>query len=184
MRNMLILIVLSAMFTSAVLAQSPSSGHIEANAYVNNYLNFSYAWPRSLFPIDKSSLNVPAQPANGNDAVLFSARQRDQPDGVVVMALKETGTPQNPRFKDGAALLDQVLSHFGPDNHLKILARTHPTNPDGMVFDEVDYQVNGEFDAGVVTRINQYFIVFRINARSAANLAEATKSALATHRLK
>jgi hypothetical protein len=44
------------------------------------------------------------------------------------MALKQIGTAQNPRFKDGAALLDQVLSHFGPDNRLKILVRTHPTS--------------------------------------------------------
>lgn len=95
------------------------------------------------------------------------------------MALKQTGTAQNPRFKDGAALLDQVLSRFGPDNHLKILARTHPTSPDGLIFDEVDYQANGEFAAGLVTRIDQYFVVLRINAQSAADLAELTKSALA-----
>src|SRR6202789_665112 len=100
------------------------------------------------------------------------------------MALKQIGTAQNPRFKDGAALLDQVLSRFGPDNHLKILARTHPTNPDGLVFDEVDYQANNAFAAGLVTRIDQYFVVFRINANSAADLTEMTKSALATQKLK
>ena len=176
--------MLSVLFASLALAQTPANGHIGANAYTNNYLNFSYTWPKSLFPIDKSQLNIPTPPPGGNDFVLFSARRGDQPNGIILMALKQTGTAQNPRFKDGVALLDQVLSRFGPDNHLKILARTHPTNPDGMVFDEVDYQANGEFAAGVVTRIDQYFVVFRINAQSAVDLAELTKSALAAQKLK
>jgi hypothetical protein len=184
MRKILALCTLSVILASVALAQSPASGHIGASSYTNTYLKFSYAWPKSLFPIDKSQLNIPTPPPGGNDFVLFSARRGDQPNGIILMALKQTGTAQNLRFKDGAALLDQVLSHFGPDNHLKVLARTHPTNPDGLVFDEVDYQDNGEFAAGLVTRIDQYFVVFRINANSAADLAELTKSSLATQKLK
>jgi len=183
MRKILVLCSLSAIFATA-LAQTPASGHIGAGSYTNNYLKFSYTWPKTLFPIDKSQLNIPTPPPGGNDYVLFSARRGDQPNGIILMALKQTGTAQSPRFKDGSALLDQVLSHFGPDNHLKILARTHPTNPEGTVFDEVDYQANGEYAAGIVTRIGQYFVVFRINANSAADLAELTKSALAAQKLK
>lgn len=65
MRKIIALCSLSAVFASSVaVAQSPASGHIGASSYINNYLNFSYAWPKALFPsTNPSSISPHRLPA-------------------------------------------------------------------------------------------------------------------------
>jgi hypothetical protein len=77
-----------------------------------------------------------------------------------------------------------MITRFRPDEHAAILSRKHLTTSNGLVFDEVEYTQNGEYSAGIVTPVGQYLIVFKCNARSAADLAEMSASALALLPLK
>jgi len=48
-----------------------------------------------------------------------------------------------------------------------------------LQFDELDYLIYGENSSGVSVQIGQYLVVFKCNAKTAADLAEMTKSAAA-----
>ena len=182
---------ISIMFSLCLLliplasAQSPSSGHIEGTAYVNEFFNLSYSWPNSLHPVDMATLNVHPPAPNGNETFLFSAKKGQESSGVIIFAEKPNFKyqPANGRSV-GQDFLDHVKKWLDPAGNPKILAETHTENSSGVLFYELDYTNFGEYMSAIVTEVGDYQIVFRCNAKSATDLAEMTKSVISSHHLK
>lgn len=164
-------------------AQSPADGRVEAHAYVNSYLHFTYAWPPILQPQDPALLHLGPHP-NPNEALLFAARQGSEPYGIVVLSEKLNAPWHNfAGFKDGPDFLRRIPIGQAPEDHFKVLASKHVTTPDGLSVDELDYAIAGEFASGVTVRIGDYIVVFKCNAASLQDLDRMTKSILAIRRI-
>ena len=102
------------MTASSGIAQSPNDGMVRGSSYENSYFKFSYVWPVILRPYDTASLHVPQSSPYANEFLLFSARQGDEPYGVVVLAVRlNTITPHSKGIRDGADFLDRV-ARFNP----------------------------------------------------------------------
>jgi hypothetical protein len=166
-------------------AQSPRDGHVENGAYLSSYFKVSYAWPKILQAYDTSALHLPQAAANGNEFLLFSAREGDQPFGVVIIAEKPNFHKARPDgLNESEALLEHVKKIWDPAGHPKVIAQTQVTNSDNLTFYELDYLIFNEYSSAITTPIGEYQLVFRCNANSLSDLKEMTKSVLATHRLK
>ena len=182
MRVNVLALSLVALVACAARSQTPTDGHTEANAYVNSYFHISYAWPKFLRPYDVSSLRLPTQSPYANEFLLFSARQGDEPFGVVMVAERlNARTPHSSGFKDGADFIDKV-AQFPPQEHATIQARKHFANPEGLIFDELDYSDNGAPSSAIAAQVGQFLIVFKCSAKSPADLAVMIQSAISLHR--
>ena len=180
MRSRLLILVLLLAAVSRGVAQSPADGKVTDNSYVNPYFQFSYIWPKFLKPYDTKALNLPQSSPYANEFLLFSARQGDEPFGVVIFAEKlNVRTAHNAGIRDGTDFLDRATRALSPSGHPKILSRTHFKNADELTFEELDYIIDGEYTSGIVIQVGQFLIVFKCNAKSAVDLAEMTKSAVA-----
>jgi hypothetical protein len=157
-------------------SQSPDDGKVTGNSYVNSYFKFSYTWSTMLKPYGTSSLRLPQKSAYANEYLLFSARQGDEPFGVVVLAERMGPTPHNRGFRDGADFLDRVVSSFKPEEHARFQPIKHFRSSQGLIFDQVDYTDNSGIESAMVTQFDGFLIVFKSNAKSVADLAEMTKS--------
>lgn len=164
------------MLASRGIGQSPNDGKVEGSSYVNSYFKFSYSWPLTLKPWDTKSLNLPQSSPYANEFMLFSARQGDEPYGIVVLAERMGPTPHNRGFRDGSDFLDRVIRSFKPEEHAEFQPRKHFTNSRGLTFDQVDYTDNGGIESAMVTQLGQFLIVFKSNAKTPVDLKEMTKS--------
>ena len=172
------------MTASSGIAQSPNDGMVRGSSYENSYFKFSYVWPVILRPYDTASLQLPQSSPYNNEFLLFSARQGDEPYGVVVLAVRlNTITPHSKGIRDGADFLDRV-ARFNPQQHAVIVSRKHFTNAAGLVFDQLDYSENGAPSSAIAAQIGKFLIVFKCNAKSAADLAEMNQSAVAIRLVK
>jgi hypothetical protein len=180
----LLVLVIGSIFVCQ--AQSPADGHVEAHAYVNTYLHFTYTWPSMLHPRDVGSLQINAPTPLPGEFLLFAAQQTGKPFGIVIISEKlHVPTPHNPAgFKDGADFLNRIPIGWTPADHFKTLKTTHSTTPDGLSVDQMDYTVSDEFDSGIAIQFGDYIVVFKCNAASLADLDIMTKSILATRRSK
>ncbi|MGA3033907.1 MAG: hypothetical protein ABSD70_11520 [Terracidiphilus sp.] len=160
-------------------AQSPTDGRTEGGAYVNSYFHLTYRWPGILQPTDMRALQLGPGSPYGNEFLLFAARQGDAPDGIVILAERlNYPTPHSRGIRDSADFLDRLM-RFHPEEHVVILSKKHFAGASGLVFDEFDYTQDGAFNAGVVTTVGQFLIVFKCNAATATDLEQMTKSAAA-----
>jgi hypothetical protein len=186
LRSTWVLLSLVIGSVSVCQAQTPADGHVEANAYVNSYLHFTYAWPAMLEPREVGSLNIHAPNQNPGEFELFAAQQVGKPFGIIIIAEKlNVPTQHNPTdFRNGADFLRHIAPMWAPEAHFKILDNKHTTTPDGLPLDELDYSVSNEFDSGITIQIGQYLVVFKCNSASLADLDTMTKSILATRRTK
>jgi len=119
-----------------------------------------------LHEVDPKSLAL-YQNTKPNDfeSLLLTARQGDEPYGMVMLAEK-LSAPAN-KIVDGADFLRRVEGTWGD---AQSLGESHFTNDEGIVFDEVDYKVGAEYDAAVIARLGDYLIVTRCNAKSLNDL--------------
>jgi hypothetical protein len=167
------------------IAQSPTDGKVTGNSYVNSCLKFSYTWPGMLVPYDTKSLNLRSSSTNAHEFLLFSARQGDEPYGVVVIAERLNAVlPHSRGFRNGADFLDWVVRGFLPEQHAVVISRKHFTTTEGLTFDQLDYTENGGYSSAVATPIGEFLVAFKCNAKSAASLAEMNKSVVALRILK
>jgi hypothetical protein len=170
-----VLILLTA---ASGIAQSPNDGKVTATSYENSYFKFSYTWPRILQTYPSDSLAIPHS-SSANEFPLFSAREGEEPYGVIVIAERLNAiTPHSNGFRDGADFLDKV-ARFRPDQHAVILSRKHFTNVSGIVVDVLDYTNNGEPTSAIAAQIGKFLIVFRCNAKSGVELEEMKRSVIA-----
>ena len=160
-------------------AQSPVDGHIQGHSYVNTYLHFTYAWPSILQPRDPGSLNLGPH-SNPNEWLLFSAQQGNEPYGVLMLVEKLNAHWHNfPGFRDGPDFIRRIPVGATPEEHFKILDSKHSKTAAGFAVDEMDYSANGGYHSGIAIQTGGYIIVFKCDAKSVADLATMTNSALA-----
>jgi hypothetical protein len=183
MRTIAFLIVSVCIFCQVCHSQLPTDGHFEGNSYVNTYFHVAYSWPKFLHAVDAKSLALSQLAPNGYEFLLFAAKQGDEPFGAIVLAEKlNVPTMHTSGIKDGADFLDRAIRSFDPVGKPQILSRKHFTNSDGISFDQLDYLIYGEYSSGIAARFGNYLIVFKFNAKSAPDLGEMTRSAVALRR--
>jgi hypothetical protein len=183
MRSTILALLLSAALVGTQ-AQSPTDAHLEGKSYVNSYFRFSYSWPRILRPIDPASLDI-IHLQNTDEFLLFTAKEGDEPYGVIVLAEKlNVPKPHSSGIKDGVDFLERVIRTFDAAGRPKILSRRQFTNATGLAFNELDYMIFGEYTSAITAQFGQFLVVFKCNAKSAPDLAEMTKSVLELETLK
>ena len=181
-KHLALLLLLVATFRG--LAQSPSDGKVVGNAYVDSYFKFSYAWPAMLKPSDTNPSNPPAVSPDANEFMLFSARQGDEPFGVVVTAERlKTADRHSKGFRDGADFLVR-MAKFRSEQHAVFEARNHFRNAGGLTIDQLIYMENGAYSSANAVQIGGFLIVFKCNAKSRADLEVMNKSVFAVRAIK
>jgi hypothetical protein len=174
-------IAILALNLPTVHSQSTSDGRVQDHVYINSFFKLAYSWPTSLQPVEVSKLNLPTVVPNPNEFLLFSARQVNEPFGVVVMSEKlQVPTQHSPGIRDGADFLDRVIVSSGLSNRGRVLKRTVSTNPDGIKFEELDYVLDAEYVSALTMQSGQWLIAFRCNAKSESDLSTMTKSVLSS----
>jgi hypothetical protein len=165
-------------------AESAYDGHVERGTYVNAFLHFAYTWPKSMHPLDLAMLGVHPGNLDPHEFPLFALRQGDQPYGIVMLEEKlHVPVPGDAHgFRDGPDFLSRIEPGLRPQVP-KILDRKHLVHPDGFIFDELDYLVDHEYTAAIIIQIGEYLVVFKCNAKTAADLGTMTRSVLAAHRI-
>jgi len=178
-----LLAILFFLSAAAAGAQSPSDGHLEGRTYVNTFFHIAYAWPSILQPEQRSGINLPNPSPRHVEFYLFAARQGSDQFGVLMIAEKLRSLTADPKdFRDAADLLSRIKRGFDPAANWKPLAEGHLTNADGLVIDEFDYVIAGEYSSAIVVTLDGYLVVARCNARSAADLKAMTDSLVAMRR--
>lgn len=163
-------------WSALIYAQSTADGHVVGPSYENTYFKFIYTWPKFLQPYDVNSLQFAKRSPSNNEFLLFSARQGDEPYGIVVVAERmNVSTQYNGGLKSSSDLID-LISHFRPEQHVTMQTRKRFTTADGLAFDELDYVEDGVPSSGIVIQIKNFLIAFKCNAKSANELDEMNKS--------
>lgn len=181
MKRMLLPICLS-LFGLSLFAQSqsPTDGQIQKTSYENTYFKFSYSWPSFLQPYDVKALQFSQKAPTNNEFLLFSARQGNERDGVVVVAERIRAQTQ---LRSSSDFLDWI-ARFRPEQHVTMQPRKHFTNADGFVIDELDYTEDGVPSSAIVIQIRGFLIAFKCNAKSAMDLGAMNRSIAEIRRLK
>lgn len=173
-------LVLAAGFTCAAVAQPPAQGHISGHAYVNPALHLSYTWPAILKPVSLPATQTQQNDPHAYQFVLFSAREGDQPYGLVMLAEKlNVAGPHSAGIKSSSDMIARLANSLHPGPMLSNIARSQRRSPGGRQFDELNYSMNGKPATVIATQVGQYLIVFKCNAKSAQEMALMEKSALA-----
>jgi hypothetical protein len=181
MRKLLSAPIFAALLVIRVLAQSPADSRLEAHSYVNTYFHFSYTWPEILQPYDPTALHLPHN-FSANEFLLFSARQGQEPFGIVMMAEKlHVPTAHTNGIQNGAEFIDRAIHTLDSAGNPKILLRKHVVNASGIEIDELDYMIYGEYSSGIAARFGDFIVAFRCNAKSADDLARMTHSIADLH---
>ncbi len=171
-------LMMVAALAGAACAQTPADGHIAGHAYVNSYFHITYAWPAILTPAPKA---VAARGTTNNyQTLLFTARQRNQPYGVVLVAEKlNVAGPHSTGLKSSAEMIDRLAGSLHPGPVLSNINRSKHKSASGRTFDELNYTINGKPSAVIATQVGQYLIVFKCSAEAAVGMAQLEKSAFA-----
>lgn len=165
-------------------SQLPTDAQLQKTSYENRYFKFSYSWPGFLQPYDVNALQFSKKAPSNNEFLLFSARQGDDPYGIVVVAERmNVPTQHSGGLKSSSDLMDKI-AHFRPEQHVIMQPRKHFTNADGIVIDELDYTEDGAPSSAVVIQLRDFLIAFKCNAKSSADLDAMNRSIAQIHRMK
>ncbi len=164
---------------SIAYSQIPTDGQVGKTSYENTYFKFSYSWPAFLQPYGVNALQLPKS-THAYEFLLFSARQGNDPDGIVIIAERMKAQTQ---LKSSSAFMDWI-ARFGPGQHVTMQPRKHFINADGFVIDELDYTEDGVPSSALVIQIREFLIAFKCNAKSASDLDAMNRSIADLRRLK
>lgn len=171
-------------FSICAQSQLPTDGKVQGTSYENTYFSFSYSWPSFLQPYDVNALQFRKKSPSGNEFLLLSARQGDEPYGIVAVAERmNVPTQRSGGLKSSSDLMDRI-ARFPPEQHVVTQPRKHFTNADGFVIDELDYTEDGAPSSAIVIQIRDFLIVFKCNAKSARELDAMNRSIAEIRRLK
>ena len=179
MQKTKLLALFAAIFVaSAAFAQSPADGRIAGNSYTNKYFHLDYTWPAILKPEPIPAAD--SKTMGSYEFLLFTAKQGNQPFGVAVVAQKlNVAGPHSEGVKSPAELLDRMHHSLRPNNILTNITRSQKKSSGGIVFEQLDYAVNGKPSTVLATQSGQYVLLFKCAAQNAADLAAMQKSVLA-----
>jgi hypothetical protein len=181
-QRILVLFATSIALATSTFAQSSRDGRVTADSYINSYFHFSYSWPKALRPVDLASMNLHPPAGSTKEFLLLSVKYPNAPFGVVVIAEKPNSHTPDPRgLNESQSFLEHVKKLWDPTGHPNILTDIHAVKGNSLTFYELDYILFGEYSSAIATQIGEFQIVFKCNAKSAAELAAMTKSVLATH---
>jgi hypothetical protein len=176
-------VLLFGVFTFAQ-SQLPTDAQVQKTTYENAYFKFSYSWPSFLQGYDVNALQLPKRAPSNNEFLLLSARQGDEPYGIVVAAERMNVPAQHSSgLKSSLDLMDRI-ARFRPEQHVVMQPRKHFTNASGFVIDELDYTEGGAMSSAVVIQVRDFLIVFKCNAKSARDLDAMNRSIAEIRRLK
>jgi hypothetical protein len=162
----------------------PTDGQVQKTSYENTYFKFSYSWPGFLQPYDVNALQFQKKAPSNNEFLLLSARQGDEPYGIVVVAERmNVPTQHSGGLKSSTDLMDRI-ARFRPEQYVVMQPRKHFTNADGIVIDELDYAEDGAPSSAIVIQVRDFLIVFKCNAKSATDLDAMNRSIAEIRRLK
>jgi len=175
----------AVLFATAASALSPTDGHIANKSYANSYFHIVYTWPAMLTPEKLPPASAGGNSANAYMFPLFTARQGNQPYGVVVVAEKlNVAGPHSAGVKNSVDFIDRIARSLRPGPILSKITRSEKKNARGMVFETLSYLVNGKPASVMATQVGQYLIVFKCNAQSTADVTQMENSVLALRKLK
>lgn len=185
MRRWFVFLLIASFFAPNAIAQAPTDGRVESSAYVNTFFHISYQWPKILQAYDTKSLALSQLPPSDHEWLLFTARKGSEPYGVIMLAEKlNVPTQHSKGTKSADDFMISVRQEVDKWASWRVVSESRPRNADGIPMMEMDYIANGEVDAAVVAEMPGFLIVFKCNAKSASELAEMTKSAIALHHIK
>jgi hypothetical protein len=171
------------LFAACAGAQSPSDGHMDGRTYVNSFFRLAYELPADFQPQTLSQMSLPKRSPRDVEFFLIAARQGNSDYGVVMIAEKTRALTSNPHdFQNAADLMARIKRNFDPSLTLKPLNEKQFTNGSGLVIDEFDYVIAGEYSSAFIVSLDNYLIVARCNARNAADLKTMTDSLAAMRR--
>ena len=158
--------------------QSAKDGSVRGDVYSNRYFKISLTLPPSLQAVNLASLNV--QGTDGKkEYLMMAAREKNASSGIVLLAEKLEGA-RSPGA-DEQDFLQRVRKSWDEGEVFDGQEQRPGTN--GLVFEELDYEIpKTEFDSAIVTRVGNYLLVFKCNAKSRADLKEMDDAVVAMHR--
>jgi len=133
--------------------------------YRNAQFGIEMTIPSNMHQVDVSTLGLTAK-ATADDFPMMAAKEGDDPYGIVMIA-QRLNVGRMP-LVDAADFMRKVENGRDPN---AILGRGETTNASGLVMDHLDWkEPNGQFGSAVITRVRDYLIVVRCNAKSKADI--------------
>jgi hypothetical protein len=158
----------------SAVGQSAKDGVVRGNVYSNRYFKISLTLPPGMHAVDLASLNGRGK----NEFLMLAAREGNTSSGIVLLAEKLNAGPSH--SVDGKDFLRQVRKSWDEGQVFDGEEQRAQTN--GLTFDELDYEVpKGEFDSAIVTRVGDYLLVFRCNAKSREDLKVMNDAVISMH---
>jgi hypothetical protein len=161
----------------AAAGQSVADGSVSGNVYTNRYFHVSLALPPNFRAMNLSALHAPGAMAR-DEFVMLAAREGEGPSGMIVIAEKVGVGPSH--IADEQNFLERMRKTWSDGEVLD--GQQLRTQKDGLTFHEVDYEIpKDEFDSAMVTRVGDYLLIFKCNAKSRAQLKVMQDAVVALH---
>jgi hypothetical protein len=139
--------------------------HSTGEVFRNAQFGIEMTLPSNLHQVDFSTLSLPSQ-ATDKEVPLMAAKEGDDPYGIVVIA-ERLNVGRVP-IVDAVDFMRRVEEGRDPN---AILGRGETTNASGLVIDHLEWkEPNGQFGSAVITRVQDYLIVARCNAKSESDI--------------
>jgi len=160
----------------SAVGQSAADGSVKGNVYSNSYFKISLTLPPNLHAVDLASLNVHVQPQT-NEFLMLAAREGNAPSGIVLLAQKLNVAPNH--VVDEQDFLNKVRKSWDGG---EVLDGQLTIQKNGLAFHQLDYEIpKAEFDSAIVTRVGDYLLVFKCNAKSKEALKVMVDAVIAMH---
>jgi hypothetical protein len=158
--------MIAAFGSSLAVAQSAADGSMQGNVYSNQYFKIKLTLPPSLHPVNLSALHAPGALAS-NEFVMLAAREGEGPSGMIVLAEKLNVAPShvlNERDFLERMQKDWDAGQVADGQEVRI-------QKDERTFVELDYETpKVEYDSAIVTRVGDYLLLFKCNAKTREEL--------------
>ena len=160
----------------SAVGQSAADGSVKGNVYSNSYFKISLTLPPNLHAVDLASLNVHVQPQT-NEFLMLAAREGNAPSGIILLAQKLNVAPNH--VVDEQDFLNKVRKSWDGG---EVLDGQLTIQKNGLAFHQLDYEIpKAEFDSAIVTRVGDYLLVFKCNAKSKEALKVMVDAVIAMH---
>ena len=159
-RRLKLALVVAVFGAVTAFGQSAADGSVRGNVYSNSYFKISLTLPPNLHAVDLASLNLHG---DSHEVLLLAAREGSAPSGIILLAVKLNVAPNH--VVDEQDFLRKVRKSWDAGEVLD--GQQLRTQKDGPTFHQLDYEIpKVEFDSAIVTRIGDYLLVFKCNAKS------------------